>query len=223
MATYSKEKNAIFYHIPKCAGLYVESILRDECDFITYNFISQARISFYWNYKKSIREEFWKNSNCFLIPDGKMEKSFEFTFVRNPYTRFISAYFYCKSKGFDDPDIIKSLQDLIDNINAVSYTTFFHIFKTQYQNIKCNKIPNGKPMDHIGKFETLHEDIKIIYKRLKLPPNYSKVKVNESPVKYGDYRQYYTPEILDFVNTHFKDDFEQFNYEMVSSIENLPI
>ena len=219
MATYSREKNAVFYHIPKACGLYIDSILRDECDFMSYNFLSLARISFYWNYKKGIRQEFYNNLHCFLIDRESMRNCYEFTFVRNPYTRFISAFFYCKANRFDEPDVLKTVQDMIDNINLVSYTTFFHVFKTQFQNIKSDV---QKPMDYIGKFETLHQDLRVIFKHLKLDLNYSKVKVNESPIKYGDYKQYYTQEILDFVNEHFDEDFTEYGYEKVFRLEDLP-
>ncbi len=195
MTTYSREKNAVFYHIPKCCGLYIDNILRDECDFISYNFLSQTRISFYWNYKKGIRQEFYNNLHCFLIDRELMKDCYEFTFVRNPYTRFISGFFYCKFNKFDETKILESVQKMIDNINLVSYTTYFHIFKTQFQNIKSNV---EKPMDFIGRFETLHKDIRVIFKHLGFSLNYNKTKINESPIKYGDYKQYYTQEILDF-------------------------
>ena len=124
MATYSSEKNAVFYHIPKCAGLYVESLLMAECDFLTYNFEAQSRISFYCNFKKGIRQEFNDNLRCFLIDPESMKDCFEFTFVRNPYTRFISAYFYCKSNRFDNSELIDTIQDIIENINSIIKMAF---------------------------------------------------------------------------------------------------
>lgn len=218
MATYSRNKNAVFYHIPKCAGLYIDSILSEEDDFITYNFNIKSPIRFYWSSEVGIREEFNEKCQKFLIDPETMKECFEFTFIRNPYTRFVSAYFYSKSCETDEPGIMDTIQSAIDNINRVSYTTYLHLFKTQWKNIEYNK----KEIDYIGRFENLHSDLKEIFKKLGLPLNYNKSKVNENPIRYGNYKQYITQTILEFINSHFDEDFQRFNYQKVTRIENLP-
>lgn len=221
MATYSKNKNVVFYHIPKCAGLYVDSLLNNEDDFVTYNFITKSRIRFYWDYKTGIRQEFIDKCNRFMIGQDEMKKTFEFTFVRNPYTRFISAFFYCKSCNFEwkSPGSMDSCDSLISVIDSVSFVTYFHVFKTQWDNVKYD---GEKELDYIGKFETMHFDIKEIFKKLGISLNYSKTKVNENKIDYGDYRNHITQKTLDFINHHFHDDFDKFGYTKIDKIEDLP-
>lgn len=226
MATYSKKLNAVFYHVPKTAGLFVDDRLCDHVDFLTYNFLTSAKIDFYWNINKGVRQAFHENLHAFLINVDDMKECYEFTFVRNPYTRFISAFFYCKSEKFDDPQYMTDIQTMIDNIEMMSYETFFHIFKTQKQNLVFDPLRPvrlfDKPLSFIGKFENLHNDFKKILIDLDLPTVYDRSKINENKIKYGNYKQYYTPEILKFVNEHFKEDFEEYNYEIVQRIEDLP-
>jgi hypothetical protein len=218
----------VFFHIPKVAGLYIDNLLNNEEDFVTYNFIDNSDIAFYSDIEKGIRQEFWDHCKKFNISENILYNSYEFTFVRNPYTKFISAYFYCKGKEFEKlnnifgEDIISSLQKCIDSKEMLTNISYFHIFKTQQQHIECsndNKI--DKKMDFIGKFENLIPDLQKVYNRLNFKTKISTKKINENPISYGDFRQYYTQEILDFVNDWFNIDFVNFGYCKVYKVENL--
>jgi len=223
MATYSSSHKIVFYHIPKCSGLYIESLLLNLSDFVTYNFNYESDISFYCDRDKGLRQEFYNNSDCFLILRDDIYKCFEFSFVRNPYTRFISAWAYCVGSNFENDNIIfgsnniDTLQNCIDNRDLITSQSYFHIFKTQYMNIK-----GSRKLNFVGRFENLISDLRFVFNKLNLPTNFSTKKINENPIKYGDYRQYYTQEILEFVNDWFKEDFEEFNYSQVQRVGDLP-
>ena len=214
MATYSAKLNTVYYHIPKCCGLYISDLLTDEVDFVTYNFINDAEIAFYWDKKRGLREEFWRNKECFLISEQQMEECFEFTFVRNPYERFISGFFYCSGKKFEDERLIFDIETMIENRSKLTRQTYYHIFKTQSLHVR------GKKDLFIGRCERLEDDLRFIFEKLGLQLN-MKSPTNKNPIEYGDYRRYYTPEILEFVNCWFREDFENFNYPMVERIEDL--
>ena len=221
MACYSRNHNAVYIHEPKVGGLYIDFILNHEDDFVTYNFNQYSDIHFYHDRDTGIRSEFHRNCEKFLIDRTSLKTCFEFTFVRSPYTRFISAYFYCKGIKVEDTNTIfgyhmDTLQDCIDNRDLLTTTSWFHIFKTQYKHIEFTR-----EMDFIGRFENLIADLQYVFKKLGLNPNFSRKKINENPIKYGDYRQYYTQEILDFVNEHFDIDFVKFGYKKVYNVEDL--
>jgi hypothetical protein len=205
----------VFYHIPKCTGSFIDNVLNDRDDFVSYNFLERSKISYYRDFKISIRESFHQHASKFYIPSNSLSSLFEFTFVRNPYTRFISAFFYCKSKKFDN--IMTSLEECIRNRDLCCIKTYFHIFKTQYQHIKMEK----KSLNFIGRCENLHSDLKSILQKFNIDCRYSDLKINKNPISYGDYRQYYTSEILDFVNSWFDEDFIFFGYKKVTKIEDL--
>ena len=225
MATYSHKLNVVFYHIPKCAGLYIESLLLTSSEnFFTYNFRKNDFIDFYHNKESGIRREFHRHHEMFKISKAKIDDMFEFTFVRNPYVKFISAWFYCKSNKFEannfiNNKILEDLEELIENIDMINDLTFFHMFKTQSDNIRFHK-----DMNFIGKVENLKDDLNTVFGHIELiGTEITDEKVNENPIEYGDYRKYITPKVLEFINEHFSEDFERFEYRKVFTIEDLPV
>ncbi len=220
MAVYSKKLNCLYFHIPKCAGQYIDICLNNEEDFVTYNFMVNSGINFYYDPNLGIRQEFYNNLSKFLIKEEEMSRCFEFTFVRNPYTRFISAFFYCKGNKFIDIEYFDSIDKCIANKDKLTSTSYFHIFKTQKRHIILSD-SSEKKLDFIGRFENLKEDLTSLYKRLKLEEHFPKKRINENPINYGDYKQYYTQEILNFVNDHFREDFEEFDYPIIKDHKNL--
>ena len=76
-------------------------------------------------------------------------------------------------------------------------------------------------MDHIGKNENLIPDLTRILSCYFENVVIENKRINDNPINYGDYKQYYTSEILNFVNTFFDQDFKSFGYEKVNTIEEL--
>jgi len=231
MTSVSHSKKCVFYHVPKTAGCYVEDVLVSHFDFVTYNFnLHQSHIiKFYSQEKIGSRQEFHNKSECFRIPKESLSQFFEISFVRNPYTRFISGYFYILGQKFEqrnaqlDQEKITDLSYIIENRTKVTAPTHLHVFRCQYIDIQLfDKDGNDIPLSFLGKYETLKEDMKKLCKQLGIPDNYNKENVNSNPIKYGDYRQYYTQDILEFVNEQFSEDFKRLGYEKIHNVKDLP-
>ena len=118
-------RKIIFIHIPKTAGSSIEHLLRDEgryeLDFIG---VRNGRSTHHY-----------MGIELKMILKDLYPKYYKFSFVRNPYDRLISEYFWCRikdvghkfNKTFDEfldyvEDVIKNKKffKTIENYNFIS-------------------------------------------------------------------------------------------------------
>jgi hypothetical protein len=165
------------------------------------------------------------------------EKYYKFCFVRNPYTRILSAYLnkvrfhkgqwneYRRNKllvqmGGDLSDIQTiqkeiSFKNFVRSIIRQPVTFMDPHWKIQYYQTLQELIN----YDFIGKFENFNKDfLKVLH---KIVPDDSKMYIlNIQGHKTGannKIKEFYTEEIRDMVYTKYKVDFEQFGYSSVLS------
>ena len=182
-----KEHNIVFIHIPKNGG---SSIRRGY---------------FNNNFEKYVGDTFpekWKNK-------------FKFTFVRNPFDRFISAYKmftegFIKDKSHMDWDFYQKmtthefLKEAIDDKNY--FDTSGIGFHTYPQTHKFNFLDM---VDYIGRFETFEDDFKEIC-------GLNNIKYTNLPhwnkTKRDNYKEYYDDELFKKVSEYYYDDLKILNY-----------
>lgn len=144
-----------------------------------------------------------------MIPK-KWEEYYKFSFVRNPWERLVSVYFYCKKRN---ETIIKSLRQ-----HGKQFQTWAPIIlgrrKPEYylasQLSRITDKQGNIMVDFIGRNEYFARDIAIIQEKLNrplAPPQY----VNVSSHKH--YSAYYTPTLIKLVEEVYKEDIEYFNYK----------
>jgi len=185
----------IFIHIPKCAGTQIQN------EIFTQNKHYKIRLHSSINL---IKEQFKNEYNTY----------FKFTIVRNPYDRFISAFFYLKNNGpFDKYKL--HLKDKITNNDIYSFTRELYInkelqdiihFIPMYQFICDNQ--NNIIVDKIVYFENMNDDINNIFKKYNITSNF--IITNTS--KHKHYSEILTPELIKIINDIYDKDFEIFNY-----------
>ena len=217
MPSINFDKKIIYVHFHKTSGCFIQDLLSSDFDFIMCNFLSCDDINVYANKHVGIYRNFLKLSYLVTIKPEEIKDYYFFTFVRNPYTRFISGWNYIKGK-YNSP-LLETLSGTIDNKDIINPVSYAHIFLSQYDMSRDEE--GNINMNFIGKFENLIEDLTIVLSKFYENPIIEDKKVNENPIKYGNYRQYYTPEILSFVNEWFSKDFEMFGYNKVETIEEL--
>ncbi|WP_435412942.1 sulfotransferase family 2 domain-containing protein [Psychroserpens mesophilus] len=185
----------IFVHIPKAAGVSVNKAL-------------------FGNYGGS----HLKLKDYQLIFNKKeFYKYYKFTFVRNPWDRLVSTYFFLKNGGFHENDKawfddnlsqFEDFEDFVLNwLNDENSYKWIH-FIPQYEFITLN---NKVLVDDIFKLEDINESIKIISKKLNIPIELK--HENQNPNRDSKYREYYTPEMKDIVGLVYKKDIELFDYQ----------
>ena len=192
-------RKIIFIHIPKTAGSSIEHLLRDEgkyeLDFIG---VRNGRSTHHYmgiELKMILKE---------LYPTY-----YKFSFVRNPYDRLISEYFWCRinnvghkfNKTFDE--FLDYVEDVIKNKKFFKPIENDH-FIPQYSFLFFNK---KLIVNNIFKYEDLEKVVPLIKKRLKIKTSLqhlNKSVKNEITL---------TQEQKDRIYNLYQIDFETFNYE----------
>lgn len=149
-----------------------------------------------------------------LMNKDNYNNYYKFSFVRNPFDRMISAYFFAqkwaKGRGakktltWEELNVIKNMSfsswliNLTKNLNGSQIK-----YSSQYDFTKgCN---------FIGKVENLNQDFKTILTDLNIKKNIKVRKLN--PTKRKQYRKYYNKEDRLLVEKLFEKDISYFNYD----------
>ena len=197
----SHKHKFIFIHIPKCAGISIELFLNGsfyvEWDEVNKIWMQHATAS-------QIKDLYVKN----------YEDYFSFTFVRNPWSRAVSDYFWlkrtCKFKGslknflllkggFDTPRLSYPHLDRFGRGDHIIPQSDFVLDA------------NGKRMvDFIGRFENLQEDFDIICDKIGIP---KQQLPHRNGGNHKNYIKYYNKETRQLVAKKYAKDIEYFNYE----------
>lgn len=128
---------------------------------------------------------------------------FKFIFVRNPWDRKLSDYFFGKREGIVD-----------SNISFTKYINNNHL-NNDLWNSPClewieDKNGNIDKNIFIGKFENLKKDFKYICDKIN-KPNLSLPHINSTT--HAPYWEYYNDDTKEMIQTKYKKDIEAFNYE----------
>lgn len=139
------------------------------------------------------------------------KKRFKFAFVRNPYDRVLSYYFFTTH--------VHERRLKQNKPTKKNYNTFYEYVKTHEVHLRTQTCynflcENGKCLvDFIGNFEDLQHDFNKICNRIGIPlivlPHMRKSGKREK----RDYKYYYDDATYDLVTNIFKEDLKQFGYE----------
>jgi hypothetical protein len=196
----NRKHNLTFIHIPKTGGVTVEKLFGlqkkdslwcnngklSEGRSETINDIDYAPQHFTWDIIKKRIPEFYENS-------------IKFTFVRNPYTKILSEYFWLTKATKFDPEVfdlwLKKFLSKIDNDHKITQTEF---------------VP--KDIDFLGRTENLNKDLNSFIKKYKLPFKYNGKILNKTNLNKNELIKKLKPDSIDLIKEIYKDDFINFNY-----------
>ena len=227
----SKAHKTVFVHIPKVAGQSIETMFLNDLN-LRWNdrpeLLLRKKAS---NEKGPYRLAHLKAHQYVelnYIESDVFNDYFKFSFVRNPYSR---AYSYYKYLGYSK---ICSFNYFLKFVLAKKITQqhFFFISQTDY----LFDSENNVLVDFVGRFESLNEDIKVVVSKSNLKietlpyVNKSKSELKRSVSKviknpmilanlktnntiFKDYREAYDNEGIKLVQTLYKEDLDNFEYE----------
>jgi hypothetical protein len=237
MCSINHELKAIYIHIPKNGGLYIEDILTKYYGFRTLYFTRNDHEEFIDQFnnfdpnkllngfikirKKGILRYFStskEHNEKTLMDEEKWNSYYKFTFVRNPYSKLVSAYQYLVQ------DEAFHFEKFIENMDSLNNYIYTHAFISQYEHLL--NANNEIKLDFIGRFENLNEDLITVLtnlgiKKIKHGDYINKNIIINGSKKKVDYITYYNENLIKIVNYLFDKDFETFNYSKCSSIEEL--
>ena len=242
MCSINHELKAIYIHLPKNGGLYVQKILEDFYNFKTLYFTHENHNDFsdlnvadiepenngFINFKKKGLLRYHMSSEKYNtvanLSQEKWKSYYKFTFIRNPYDKLVSAYKYINSNNYANKKV--SFHQFIDNKDMCSDYTYFHAFISQYQQLL--DLNNEMNINYFGKFENLNTELIHILKNIGVkkishyPVIEKNIAINRSIVD-KNYASYYDDELLQKVNKIFDEDFVHFNYKKNENIEDLMV
>lgn len=159
MISISHQNKAVFWHIHKTGGTYIDFILQEHYNFksndIDFKLLMETRQNIKCNCNQSAEEQVEethvepekknkikllnllgdciKNKNILLnMNEEKWKTYFKFAFIRNPYDRAISSYEFLRDKEYD-----KRLNPEIKNDNC-SFKDFYVNHEKYNTNIFMN-------------------------------------------------------------------------------------
>ncbi len=150
---------------------------------------------------------------------------FKFTFVRNPWSRCVSKYYYMKSKGDELHRAYRegSFKEFLINANNrffIDYplkesAPFFNKMRLKFaphQNqLDWISDENGNILtDYIGRIENAQEDFNIACDKIGIP-HQKLPHTNKS--KHRHYTEYYDDEARELVAELYSKDIEYFSYK----------
>jgi hypothetical protein len=138
---------------------------------------------------------------------------FKFTFVRNPWARFLSAYIYLKSGGTGNRQDLRMSSIINSEYNSFKKFTLeapfleYKHFETKFDLLQGS---HDCKLDFIGRFENLQEDFNTICDKIGIP---RKQLPHKNKSRHKHYTEYYDDETKQIVAERFADDIEYFGYE----------
>jgi len=189
----------IFFHIPKAAGLSISKTL--------FGSLGPCHITYDW---------YVENFGIHTV-----NAYYKFTFVRNPWDRLHSAYFFLKKGGVNAEDK-KFAEKYLNNINdfedfVMNWLTedkldmYWHLMP-QFKFITSAKDRDKIIVDFLGRFEDLQNDFSDITSKLGFK-NAKLENVNGNKEKLSSYINDYSKEMIDKVADLYHQDIQLLNYK----------
>jgi hypothetical protein len=190
-------EKCMFVHIPKCAG-------------------TSVRRSLFGRDGGHRPLEIFRT----MVPPEMFDQSFKFTFVRNPWDRLVSAFFFLQKSDLERNQRFarRNLSAFTDFDSFVrqwltrkSIWNFTH-FLPQHHFI-C--IDQRLGVDFVGFYENLSEDFAIVAKKIGRPTTLR--DENRLGGRAKDYRQYYNDETRQMVADVYAEDIALLGYSFDNS------
>lgn len=188
----SHENKFIFIHISKTAG---KSILKA---------LSLPSAADHRNATQQFKEygpEIW-------------DQYFKFCFVRNPWDRLVSGYFYRVGGGSGERDDLErakiyppTFQEFCSNLERFMLLPNEGMFVPQVDWITNQG--GGLMVDFVGKFEQLDKDFSFICNKIGVESRLQ--HINKS--RHKPYWSYYDNRSVELVREAYKKDIEHFDYQ----------
>ncbi|WBL23189.1 sulfotransferase family 2 domain-containing protein [Zunongwangia sp. HRR-M8] len=210
----SHKHKCIFIHIPKCAGISITKFLLGEGESIAWN---KANYDVLYGWCPRNKTFLQHAPAKFLVEKGLITENqwsdyYKFTFVRNPWDRVISDYFWLQK----DQNIKGNLKEYLCREKEFQPTlTQKGVLKYRgdhlYPQTSFFDIEGEYKLDFVGRFESLESDLEILLKNLKIEDDFT-LHLNKRKKKRKHYSRFFTESNKNRVEELFRKDIDLLNY-----------
>jgi len=200
----SDSKKFLFIHIPKAAGTSIRQVL-EPCGVTDYLSYSKGIEKYIMARKKFPPHLTYVAAADLLTVD--LNRFYKFTFVRNPWDRFVSMYEYYRKDtkhAMHQRCMSCSFGDFIDDVTArrASFDT-----RNQIDYI----VPPARlgPLDFIGKVENIGNDFSNICRALGIENTVLPVL---NTTNHQHYKSYYSDALKREIEEFCRPEIEMFGY-----------
>ena len=205
----SHKHKCIFVHIPKCAGSSIESVLGMHGD------IEHIGLKPYLNQELNHDTLFGKGAQHYpltklreVLSEDIFQDYFKFSFVRNPWDRFISHVAWSKGIWNGQHTVTHNDVELaLSKLKTTSEAELSNHLQPQWKFL-CD-VNGNIACDYIGRFESLNKDWAYLTKELNLNQPLPKRMVSY----HKHYSTYLNDHQVDFLANYYKQDIELFKYK----------
>ena len=200
----SKKYKFIFIHIPKSAGSSIYFALKPFSDPFALKFISSPlkKIGNPINLGPEPLDAHSTAQEIQSILGLDFENYFKFVFVRNPWERVCSDYYYIRNN--------KSHPAHVKTVNAKDLNEFIskgiYVLRPQCDFIFDDS--NNQLVDFIGRYENLEQDFNYILEKLKINVQLKRFNSNY----YRSHKEILNKESIELIYERYKEDISIFKY-----------
>lgn len=201
------EYKCVFVHVPKTAGTSITKSLQrlpgNSKRWVASNTKHETL--------RDVRARVLRRKS---ITDRLLERSLDkystFAFVRNPWDRMSSLYYYLRrKKSRSEIETVSSFKDFV--LQAAEGRKWIANMHSMKQQLQFFTLEDGMvDMDFVGHYEYLDEDIRLLRDYIGCP---IEPEVTNSSANYRmDYRLKYDSEMVDIIGQLFREDCSLFGY-----------
>lgn len=205
----SHEHKCIFIHIPRTGGSSIEKFFTNKSCFKQNG--SPEERDLYFGYSGPEIKHIIASTSKKLYADY-WDDYFKFSFVRNPWDRMVSMAKYPEFYGCTINN---------ESINVSEYLKKFPNIEIDERSLSANytgkSLSNSvylnlldEPLDFIGKFENLKQDIQFICDKIGTP--FRKFP-HKNQYAHKHYTEYYDEKTREIVAEKYAKDIEYFGYK----------
>ena len=219
----SYTRNFLFVHLLRTGGTSITRALKVESsspEQYLENRILRAlgiRVNHFTTYQRKLyRTHTSARSLRRNVPPEIWDRLFRFTVVRNPFDRIVSLYTHLTGRR-EGRLIGRRYGSDLENMTFGEFVSVIRRFPLLHQKQQITDETGKLLVDHVAHFESLKEDFLQILRTVNVEATLD--HLNGS--RHRNYREYYTPSLIQNVSEYFAEDLEFFGYDFETGLATI--